>query len=124
MSSSALSNLGNLHIVTGRVTYTTGVPALSSNDGSATIADTGTGNATVTFGTPFLSAPRVFAQYVKATHSAAQIHTVTVEQVTTTVAEFRVLLADDTGAGTTDVTSPDPADADGFDFIAIGLRNN
>jgi len=125
MSSSVLKSLGQLHIVTGRILYTTGVPAVTSNDGTVTVADTGiNGNCTVTFGDAFLSAPQVMAQYLKATNSAAIIHNVTVEQATTNTAEFWVNVSTDTGAGTTDNTNGDPADGDGIMFIAIGLRNN
>jgi hypothetical protein len=111
-----------LHIVYGRILYTTGVPALTSNDGSASVADTGSGNCTVTFGQAFLSAPQVIASPLKATHDAADQDSVTVEQATTTTAEFRFLLTNDAGAAS-NVTSPDPADGDGLMFIAIGLRD-
>jgi hypothetical protein len=125
MASSALENLGRLHIVTGRIIYTGGVPALTTNDGSATVADTGAnGNSTVTFGDAFLSAPQVTAQYLKATNSATVVHHVTVEQATTTTAEFWVHTVTDTGAGVTDLANADPADGDGIMFTAIGLRNN
>ena len=123
MGSSALDQLGQLHIVTGRITYSSGVPSLSSNDASASVADTGTGNCTVTFGEAFLSAPQVVASYLKATHDAADQDTVTIEQATTTTVEFRTLLTNDAGAAS-NVTSPDPADGDGIMFIAVGLRNN
>lgn len=124
MASSALDNLGQLHIVTGRIIYTTGVPALTTNDGSATVADTGTGNATVTFGDAFVSAPQIIAQYYKETHVAGELDAVHVEQATTSTAEFRFQRATDTGVGTTDVAIQDPDDNEGCMFVAIGLRNN
>lgn len=125
-TSSVGDNLGNLHIVTGVITANASNvwQVASSNDDTVTVADTGTGNATVTFGQAFTSAPVVVANVVKATHSAQIVQTVTIEAVTTTTAEFRYHSVDDTGAGTTDVTSPDPAENDGFHFVAIGLRDN
>jgi predicted RNA methylase len=123
MSSAVLANLGQLHIVTGRILYTTGVPALTSNDGSATVADTGTGNPTVTFGDAFLTAPQVVASYFKITGEAATTQAVTVEQATTTIAEFKIHSVIDSGAGTTDLALFDPADGDGIMFIAVGMRN-
>ncbi len=90
-TSSVLANLGTLHIVTGRITYSTGTPSLTSNDPTATVADTGTGNATVTFGQAFSAAPQIFVEALKATHSATTHNTVICEQATTTTAEFRWL---------------------------------
>jgi hypothetical protein len=117
MSSSVLQNLGSLHIVTGRIIYTSGAPALTSNDASATVADTGSGNCTVTLGQAFRSAPAVVAQYLKATEETV-LHTVAVEQATTTALEFRI--HSDT-AGTNALA--DPADGDGIMFMAVGVRD-
>lgn len=91
-------NVGQLHIVYGRVTYSSGTPTLTSNDGSASVADTGTGNAIVTFGQAFLSAPQIMCSALKGTHSATTQNSVTCEQATTTTAEFRWMEA--TGTAT------------------------
>lgn len=123
MPSSVIDSIAQGALVAGRIIYTTGVPALTSNDGSATVADTGTGNCTVTFGQPFLSAPQVVAQYLKATNSDLILHHVTVEQATTTTVEFRTHVITDSGVGTTDVTAGDPADGDGILFMVFGQRN-
>ena len=123
MASAVLDNLEHLHVVFGRVTYASGVPVLSSNDESATIADTGTGDATITFGEAFRSAPQVLTQRLKTSHNAANVETVHVEQVTTTVVEFRFMDIDDTGAGATDIGSNDPPEDNGCMFIIIGERN-
>ena len=124
MSSKALLNLGQLHIVTGRIIYTTNVPALTCNDGSATVVDTAIGIPTVTFGDAFLTAPQVTASYLKATPVATALQSVTVTAATTTTATFYIQSILDTGAGTTDLAVFDPADGDGIMFTAIGLRNN
>ena len=123
MPSAVLANLGQLHVVTGRIIYTTAVPALTSNDGSATVADTGVGIPTVTFGDAFLAVPQVFASYLKATPVATALQTVTVTAATTTTATFYIQSVLDTGAGVTDLAVFDPADGDGIMFTAIGMRN-
>jgi hypothetical protein len=117
--SSVLSDLGNLHIVYGTIIYTSGVPALASNDGSATVADTTTGVATVTFGQAFLSAPAVVPAPLKATEAATFNNSVVLDSVSTTTAVFRFKI-DNAGTNST----ADPADTDGCTFIAVGLRNN
>lgn len=119
MSSAALANLGMLHIVTGRITYASGVPTLVCNDDSATLADTGAGIATLTFGDAFLTAPAVTATYRKGTEAATTNNLVVVDSVTTTTVVFR--FKNDV-AGTN--ATGDPADTDGCQFIAIGMRNN
>ncbi len=87
-SSKVLNNLGNLCIITGKITGA-GSPALTNcNDASVSIADTGTGDFTLTYDA-FTSAPQVFCQVLKATHSATVKNFVTVEQATTTTAEVR-----------------------------------
>ena len=90
MGSSVLDQLGQLHIVRGRVIYTTQVPALTSNDGSASIVDTGVGNSTITWGEAFLSAPVIHATPLTATGAPLSQDYVTVEQATTTTAEFKI----------------------------------
>ena len=122
--SSAQDNLGQLHIVTGRIIYTTGVPALTCNDNSATVADTGAGNPTVTFGEAFLSAPQATASVLKGTHVAGELDQVHIEACTTTSLELQVQRATDTGVGATDVAAQDPDDTEGIMFICIGLRDN
>ena len=82
-SSKLLNNLGTLHIITGRVDGG-GTPALDNcNDPTVTVADTGTGNFTLTY-EAFTTAPQVFCQLLKATHSATVKNFVMVEQATTT----------------------------------------
>ena len=122
MPSSVLSRLGMLHVVTGTIVWTSNVPALTTNDDSATVADTGAGNATVTF-EAFNAAPTVTASILKGTHVAGELDQVHIEAVTTTTAEFRVQRATDTGVGATDVAAQDPDDAEGLTFIAVGYRN-
>ena len=119
MSSAVLQNLGMLHVVSGRITYTTGVPALVCNDESATLADTNTGIATLTFGDPFLTAPAVVATYRKGTEAATANNLVVIDSVTTTTVVFRFK---NDAAGTN--STADPADTDGCQFVAIGMRNN
>lgn len=119
MSSSALQTLGNLHIVTGNVVYTSGVPAMTCNDGSATLVDTTTGVATLTFAQAFNAAPTVICQYRKGTEATTTIDHVVVDSVSTTVIVFRTKKD---AAGTN--STADPADTDGFWFIAVGTRNN
>lgn len=119
MSSAALQNLGMLHVVSGRITFTTGVPALVCNDESATVADTGTGITTLTFGDAFLTAPAVVAQYRKGTEAATTNNLVVTDSVSTTAVVFR-FKSDAAGTNST----ADPADTDGCQFIAIGMRNN
>jgi len=118
MSSMVTQNLGNLRIVTGNIVYTTGVPALTCNDGSATIADTGTGIATVTFAQAFTSAPAVVCQVRKGTEAATFNNLMVVDSVSATVLVLR-FKADSAGTNST----ADPADTDGGWFIAIGTSN-
>ena len=118
MPSAVMDNLGQLHVVTGKIVYTTGVPALTSNDGSATLADTTTGGATLTFGEPFVSIPAVVAQALKGTESATFNNSVVLDSVTTSAVVFR-FKADAAGTNST----ADPADTDGCFFVAIGMRN-
>jgi hypothetical protein len=119
MASGVLANLGQLHIVTGRITVTTNTWTLTDNDGSATLTDVGAGNVTVNFVDAFTSAPAVVCQPLKATHEATVFYDVVVETCTTTACEF-VFHHDTAGTNTT----ADPDDGDGWMFIAIGLRNN
>jgi hypothetical protein len=124
MASALNDTLGQLHIVTGKVTVSSAVWTMTSNDGSATLSDLGAGNVRVNFVDPFLTAPTVVASVLKGTHEAAVVKSVMVESVTTTTAEFVCHSIDDTGTGATDLTTADPDTDDGFHFIAIGLRNN
>ncbi len=119
-SSKVNSNLGQLHLVSGTVSVTSGAWTITSNDPTVTGSDSGTaGNYVVTFGEAFLTVPHVFVAPFKVTHEATVFYNVMVESKTTTTAEFQV--HHDT-AGTN--TTADPDDGDGFDFFAIGLRNN
>lgn len=122
-SSKVLRNLGNLYIITGTITVTTNVWTLTSNDGNLALTDIGAGNVSVTYDA-FLTAPTVLVSPLKATHEAAVIKPVLVESVSTTVAEFVCHSIDDTGAGTTDITTADPDNGDGFTFAIIGVRNS
>ena len=117
--SSVLANLGNLHIVTGQITVTSGTWALTSNDGSVTLTDNGAGDVSVNFVHAFLSAPIVVASMLKAAPEATVFHGVTVEAVTTALATFQ--WHHDTAATN---SLADPDDGDGCHFIAIGVRNN
>ena len=117
--SRVLDDLGNLHIVTGRITVTSNSWTLASNDGSASLTDIGAGNVSVTFGQAFLSAPRVVCQTLKGTHEADVFYDCVVETTSTT--GFEIVFHHDT-AGTN--TTADPDDGNGCDFIAIGVRNN
>lgn len=119
MSSAVLENLGRLHITTGNIVYTTGVPALTTNDGSATVADTGTGIATVTFADPFMAVPTVVCQARKGTEVATTNNLMVVDSATASVIVFRFKID---AAGTN--STADPADTDGGWFIVVGTRNN
>ena len=120
MGSSLLDMLGDYHVVWGKITYASGVPALASNDASATVADTGTGNCIVTFGEAFRTAPAVLCSGIKGTHSDTTHNNVICEAFTTTTVEFRWLEHVDASAN----TSPDPADDEAIHFLCIGPRNN
>lgn len=115
--SSVLSDLGNLHIVTGVITGSGTDSTMTTNDGSAELTGNGTGDYTVTFGSTFLSAPVVVASPVVATVAATDINEVTVESIATSSVTFiyRTYTQNATVA----------AAADGnITFAAIGLRNN
>jgi len=116
--SAVLGDLGQLHIVTGKITVTTNTWTLTTNDGSATLTDDGDGLQSVNFVEPFLSAPTVIATAITATE-ATTFNVVEVVTVTTTIASFAY--NHDTAA-TNSVADPD--NGEGWYFIAIGLRNN
>jgi len=120
MASSLLDTLGRGHLVFGRIIYNgSGVPALSGcNDESATLADTGTGIATLTFGEAFSSVPVVVALPIKGTEAATTNNHVVVDSITTTVVVFRFKV----DAAATNSTA-DPADTDGCSFMIAGFRN-
>jgi hypothetical protein len=111
-SSSVLHNLNELHIVQGRITYSSGVPSVTSNDGSLTVTDTGAGDVRITYAA-FLTAPQVIASPLKGTHSATTHNAVSVETVSTTTCDFRWMEATGTathpamlsGSGTLDFAS-------------------
>lgn len=121
MGSSLLDSLGRMHLVFGKITYSAGgVPSLSGcNDESATIADTGTGIATVTFGEAFSTAPAVVTTPIKGTESATFNNLVVIDSITTTVVVFR-FKADAAGTNST----ADPASTDGCSFACFGMRDN
>ena len=115
--SSVLSDLGNLHAVVGTVTADGTDYTMTSNDGSASLADNGTGDVTVTFGQPFLSAPGVTATAINTFAATVGAAVVSVVASATNSVQFNVAKS-----GATDV-APAALDAS-FGFIAIGLRNN
>jgi hypothetical protein len=82
-SSKVLQNLGQLHIVTGTITVSSGTWSLVSNDPTATITDDGLGNAGVLY-EAFTAAPVCVVSMLKATVEAASTYVVNVESVTTT----------------------------------------
>lgn len=117
--SGALDNLGQLHIITGRITVTTNTWTLTCNDSTTTLTDIGAGNVSLTFGQEFLSVPAVVATPLKATHEATVFYDVVVEAASATGCEF-VNHHDTAGTNTT----ADPDDGDGWMFIVVGLRSN
>ncbi len=88
-------------IVAGRITYSGGVPSITVGTGDFTIADTGTGDCTITFTKPFAREPAILAN---SRALRTQGHTVT--------ASSARILTYSAGAVATDPTS--------FDFLAIG----
>ena len=118
--SSNLDQLGQGHTVHGTITGTS-TASISSNDGSATLTDNGTGDYTVTFGKAFLSAPTVTATPVVATFSTDAADGVSVVAVDTTSVQFNYSQPVLIGATASDTAN---ALADGiFTFTAMGLRN-
>jgi len=121
MGSSVLDGLGRMHIVSGSVSAS-GTAALTTNDGSATLTDNGTGDFTVTFGDAFVAAPVVVACPVDATFSTDAAVGVAVKVIATNSVQFNCWEADVEGATATDITN---AAADiSFQFIAVGYRDN
>lgn len=116
-SPDGLAELGRSHIVAGKITYSSGVPSISSNDADASVADTGTGNCIVTWGVVWGAAPIVVCSALKGTHSATTHNNVLAEAASTTVVEFRWLEHVDASAS----TSPDPADDEEIHFVAVGI---
>ena len=105
MGSSVKENMGQLHIVTGRITYLSGVPSLTTNDDSASVTDTAEGDVRIPYDA-FLTPPQIFCSALKGTHSATTHNNVALEQISITNADFRWLEHVDGSAS----TSPDPAD--------------
>lgn len=123
MASSLLSNLGQLHVVTGKITASAGTDAaLTSNDGSASLTRNATGNFTVTFGQPFLSAPIVTASPVLTVTPTDGYGTdmigVVVDAIATNSVELNVVDMSDA------TTNGDLSDAGTITFIAVGMRDN
>lgn len=119
--SSVLDN-AQTQVVAGRITYSGGTPTLSGcNDDSATVADTATGVATITFGAPFLSAPVCTATIVDPTAATTAGHVVALVSEATNSIVFNVLtLSQAAGTNATDLAAL--ADVN-FNFMAIGKRN-
>ncbi len=115
-------NLGQLHIVTGSITYSGGTPQISTNDRSFStedptdgITDNSDGNTTVTWQHPWLSAPKVVLTALDASATAeAQIACTLVANSATS---FQFVTSDHVDAG---ITAADTT----VEFIAIGLRDN
>ena len=119
MGSSLMDNLGQMHLVHGKITGSDATDAaLTCNDGSATLTRNAAGDYTVTFGEVFLSAPTVTGSAVFSlgtATAATDAPTVTMESVDTNAVVFNVV---ETCAGTTGIQ----LDADMY-FIAVGMRN-
>jgi pyruvate/2-oxoglutarate/acetoin dehydrogenase E1 component len=80
----------------------------------------GTGDYTITFGANFRSAPVVTANPIDATFATTEVHSVTVESVSTASAAFTVVTTTTNGTAT-DILSA-AADID-FNFVIIGSRD-
>jgi len=119
--SSVLKNLGQLHIVAGKVDGT-GTAALTSNDGSATMVDNGTGDYTVTFGEAFLAVPAVAVSHIDATLATTNANGVQIKAVSTASVQFNAWNMTISGTDATDHANA-AFDLD-FHFIAVGMRNN
>ena len=119
--SSVLKDLGQLHIVAGKVDGTD-TAALTSNDGSATLTDNGTGDYTITFGDAFMSVPAVTATVIDAAISTDAAQGVVITAVATGSVQFQTWEAVLTGGASTDIANA-AGDLD-FHFIAVGMRNN
>ena len=121
-SSNVLSNLGSLSIITGRITVASDVWTLSRNDDTCTLTDIGAADVSIEYGEAFITAPTVIVTTLKGTHEAAVTKHVSIEANSVSSTEFRFHSFDDIGAGTANVTSPDPDNGDGCEFIVVGER--
>ena len=116
--SDAFGDSGNYQVSAGKVAASAGT--LTTNDGSASIADNGTGDFTITFGHAFLSAPFVTANIVDPTDSTDAAHSVAIAAVTATDVQFNVKTTVTNGTATDIVSAL--ADVD-FHYMAIGKRD-
>lgn len=118
--SSVLSDLGNLHIVTGIITGSGTDSTVESNDGSVSITGNAAGDYTITFGSAFLSTPVMSVNAVAALGTTTDYATDGVKAMLDTVSTDSAIInvVEDTGG------TDDGVQADGnVHFIAIGLRN-
>ena len=118
--SSVLKDLGQLHVVAAKVVGIS-TASITSNDGSATLTDNGTGDYTVTFGDAFLSVPAVSATVIDATISTAAAQGIVITAVATGSVQFQTWQTTLATAGTDIVNAATDLD---FHFIAVGMRNN
>ena len=118
-SARLLDNLGQGHLVAGKITATAGtLAALSSNDPTATLTRNAAGDYTVTFGQAFLAAPIVASGTVEATFATTEESGIQVVSVTTTAIRFNVVRNVTTGTVTALADSAD------FHFMVFGQRDN
>jgi len=116
--SSLADSLGTGHVVSGLVTASAGTDAvLTSNDASAVLTQTATGNYLITFGEPFLAAPAVTVEVIKPTFSTTIGYSAQLLSVATNSVAVNLY----TTTGTTVACAL--ADMD-FTFIAVGKRYN
>lgn len=119
----AVNEQSKLNVVYGNITASDGTDAaLTTNDGSATLARNAAGNFTVTFGDAFLSAPSVVASPVLTVGAATTYGTdaigVIVDAVATNSFEVNVFTVDDS------TDNGDLVDAGTVQFVVVGLRDS
>lgn len=112
----ALGDLGRVHTVHGIVTYSSGVPSITSNDADIGVTDTGTGDVLVTWGVTWAAAPTIMVSALKGTHSITTHNNVEVETNVVASCNFHWLEHVDASGN----TSPDPADDEEIHFVAFG----
>lgn len=114
--SRVLDDLAMLHIFTARVDADG--TAMTSNDGSATIATVSAGLFTITFGQAWLVAPTVLATAVDPTYTGVTdgVLNASITSITTTALNVQTAFGGDAGA--------DGAATDAIcHIICVGLRN-
>jgi len=114
--SRVLSDLAGLHIVTAKVDADG--TAMTTNDGSATIATVGPGTFTITFGTAFRSTPTVILTAIDATYANPEgALNASITAVSTTALTVQTA---DTGDADADGSAQDAI----CHILAIGERTN